>query len=451
MASIEMLEARKSEILGDLKKIVDTADSFSRGLSSGELAKEKILSKSLKEVSKKLKTERSADELRGRIAKADPTLTGSGSFYTSDSGIYTPESRDSYFYDLFKSGQGDSGARERLDRHSMQFRADERTRNVAEFRAASTTSGAGGEFSPPLWLIGNFVAAVRPARATADAITNLQLPPGTDLLNIPKISTGTAVALQQNNNTGISVQDIVTTTVPAPVFTVAGGLIISLQLFQQSPIAGQMDKVVLSDLSADYARQMGSFVINGTGTSGQPTGLLTAAGANITYTDATPGFLGVGKMYAKIGQAIQTIQTSRFLAPTAISMHPRRWAWCATQVDSAGRAVILPNDNGPLNAASVQATTNAEGYVGKMFGLPVIVDPNIPTNLGAGANEDRIIIMRAEDSWLYEGQLAAQVFSETYSNQLSLFCRVYNYGALAHRLGSSIAVISGTGLVTPVF
>ena len=55
MASIEMLEARKSEILGDLKKIVDTADSFSRGLSSGEIAKEKILSKSLKEVSKKLK------------------------------------------------------------------------------------------------------------------------------------------------------------------------------------------------------------------------------------------------------------------------------------------------------------------------------------------------------------------------------------------------------------
>ena len=86
-----------------------------------------------------------------------------------------------------------------------------------------------------------------------------------------------------------------------------------------------------------------------------------------------------------------------------------------------------------------------------MQGLPVLVDPNIPTILGAGANEDRIIIMRAEDSWLYEGQLAAQVFSETYSNQLSLFCRVYNYGALAHRLGSSIAVINGTGLATPTW
>jgi len=451
MASIEMLEARKSEILGDLKKIVDTADSFSRGLSSGEIAKEKILSKSLKEISKKLKEAHSADELRGRIAKADPTLTGTGNFYTSDSNIYNPESRDSYFFDLYKSGQGDSSARERLDRHSMQFRADERTRNVPEFRAASTTAGSGGEFAPPLWLIDKYIAAVRPARATADAVTKLLLPPGQDLINVPKIATGTAVALQNLNNSGVNIQDITTTTVAAPVLTVAGGLVFSLQMFEQSPMAGGIDKVILSDLAADYARQIGSLVINGTGLSGQPTGLLTAAANTIAYTDATPGFMGAGKLYAKIGQAIQTIQTSRYLAPTAIVMHPRRWAWCATQVDSAGRAVILPNDNGPLNASSVQQSGNAEGYVGKMFGLSVLVDPNIPTNLGTGLNQDPIIVLKADDTWLYEGPLNTQVFSETFSNNLSLFARVYAYFALANRLGSSIAVINGTGLVTPTF
>ena len=153
MSLITDLETRKTEIITDLKKLVTTAESHNRGLSSGEMAKEKILSKDLKAVSKKLKEAHSADELRGRIAKADPTLTGSGNFYTSDSNIYNPESRDSYFFDLYKSGLGDSGARERLDRHSMQFRADERTRNVPEFRAASTTAGSGGEFAPPLWLI----------------------------------------------------------------------------------------------------------------------------------------------------------------------------------------------------------------------------------------------------------------------------------------------------------
>ena len=451
MSLIDDLDTRKTEILVDLKKIVDTADHFGRGLSSGEMVKEKALTKDLKAVSKKLKEAHSADELRGRIAKADPTLTGSGSFYTSDSNIYNPESRDSYFFDLYKSGTGDSGARERLDRHARQFRDDARSHNAPELRAASTTVGAGGEFAPPIWLIDNYIAAVRPARATADAVTNLLLPPGQDLINVPKIATGTAVALQNLNNTGVNIQDLTTTTVAAPVLTVAGGMVFSLQLFQQSPIAGQMDKVILNDLVADYARQIGSLVINGTGSAGQPTGLLTAAGNTIAYTDATPGFMGAGKLYAKIGQAIQTIQTSRYLAPTAIVMHPRRWAWCATQVDSAGRAVILPNDNGPLNASSVQQSGNAEGYVGKLFGISTIVDPNIPINLGAGVNQDPIIVLRAEDTWLYEGPLNTQVFAETYSNNLSLFARVYAYFALANRLNSSIAVINGTGLVTPTF
>jgi len=451
MSLIDDLDTRKTEILGDLKKIVDTADHFGRGLSSGEMVKEKALTKNLKAVSKKLKEAHSADELRGRIAKADPTLTGTGNFYTSDSNIYNPESRDSYFFDQYKSGQGDSGARERLDRHSMQFRADERTRNVPEFRAASTTAGAGGEFAPPIWLIDKYIAAVRPARATADAVTKLPLPPGQDLINVPKIATGTAVALQNLNNSGVNIQDITTTTVAAPVLTVAGGLVFSLQMFEQSPMAGGIDKVILSDLAADYARQIGSLVINGTGLSGQPTGLLTAAASTIAYTDATPGFMGAGKLYAKIGQTIQQIQTTRFLAPTVIVMHPRRWAWCAVQVDSAGRAVILPNSNGPLNASAVQMSGNAEGYVGTMFGLPVIVDPNIPINTGVGANQDPIIVLRAEDTWLYEGPLNLQVFSETYSNNLSLFARVYAYFALANRLNSSIAVINGTGLVAPTF
>lgn len=453
MANIEQLEARKTEIVTDLEKIISTAESFNRGFSSGEIVKQKALTKDLKAVSKKIKDSNAAAEMRGRIHKQMETdgISGNGSFYTSSANTYSPESRNSYFFDLYKSGIGDSGARERLDRHSREFRDATAGNEAPEVRAISTTVGGGGEFAPPIWLIDKYVAAVRPARATADAITKLTLPLGTDLINVPKIATGTAVALQSLNNTGVNVTDITTGSIAAPVLTVAGGQIISMQLFEQSPLAGQIDKVILNDLVADYARQIGSFVINGTGTSGQPTGLLNAGGTAITYTDASPAFMGPGKLYSKIGQAIQTIQTSRYLAPTVIVLHPRRWSWLATQVDTAGRAVILPNDNGPLNASAVQMSGNAEGYVGKMFGLPVIVDPNIPINTGAGTNQDPIIVMKADDSWLYEGQLNAQVFSETYSNQLGLFARVYAYFALAHRLPQSIAVINGTGLVTPTF
>jgi len=450
---LQMLEARKTEIVTDLEKIINTAESFNRGFSSGELTRQKTLSKDLKAVSKKIKERHAADEFQGRISKQLRTdgLIGEKRFHTSGGVTYTPESQHSYFHDMYKSTQGDSGARERLNRHSLEFRDGIAGNDAPELRAISTTYGTGGEFAPPLWLIDKYIAALRPARATADAITNLLMPPGTDLLNVPKIATGTAVAQQTNQNTTVNIQDITTGSVAAPVLTVAGGQIISMQLFEQSPIAGQVDKVILTDLVADYARQIGTFVINGTGTGGQPTGLLAAGGTAITYTDATPAFMGPGKIYAQIGKAIQTIQTTRFLSPTAIVMHPRRWAWCAVQVDSANRAVILPSDNGPLNASGIQANGAAQGVVGKMFGLPVIVDPNIPVNLGVSTNQDPIIVLKADDSWLYESTLQAQVFSETYSNQLGLFARVYAYFALAHRLPQSIAVINGTGLVAPTF
>jgi HK97 family phage major capsid protein len=453
MPSIEMLEARKSEIVTDLEKLISTAESFNRGFSSGEITKQAALTKDLKAVSKKLKGEREALDLRNRVSKElQPfSLNGSGQFFTSGNNTYGERSENGYFHDLFTAGTGDSGARERLDRHGREFRDFARTSNIPEIRASSTTAGAGGDFAPPVYLMDQYIAAVRPARATANAISNQQLPPNQDLINVPKILTGTAVAQQVANNTTVNIQDITTSTVAAPVLTVAGGMLISQQLFDQSPLKGMVDQLILRDLLSDYARQLGTLVINGTGVGVQPTGLLTAAGTPITYTDATPGFMGPGKLYAQIGKAIQAVQTTRFLSPTVISMHPRRFAWMAVQVDSANRAVILPTDNGPLNASGLMANGNAEGYVGTVFGLPVIVDPNIPINLGAGTNQDPIIVMKADDSVLYEGTLKAEVFRETYSNTLSLFCRVYNYFALAHRLPQSIAVINGTGLVTPTF
>ncbi|MEB0264366.1 phage major capsid protein [Cryobacterium sp. 10I5] len=370
---------------------------------------------------------------------------------TNDGGVYVQNGRESYFKDLLEARSGNSGACERLDRHSRQFNDTLRQKNITELRAINTSAGSGGEFAPPLWLIDDYVAALRPARATADILTKLELPGGTDIINIPKVNTGTATALQVTQNTGIQQTDLTSTTVPASVYTIAGGQVLSLQLFDQSPMAGTIDRVILGDLIADYARQVGNLVLNGTGTA-QPYGLLNLPGTTaVTYTDAAPAFMGVGKLYSKIGQAVQAVQTARFLSPTHIVMHPRRWAWAAVQVDGANRAVILPAAGGPLNASGISSTGAAQGVVGEMFGLPVVIDPNVPTNLGAGTNQDPILIVKADDSWLYESSIRAEVFPQTYASQNSLYARVYNYMALAHRLPQSVAVINGTGLITPTF
>ncbi|WP_426515099.1 phage major capsid protein [Diaminobutyricibacter sp. McL0618] len=453
MSLIDTIQNRLSAIDSELDGIVATAEKHKRNVSPGEQTNIEALLEERKSAVTILDDARKAEDQRtaNGAALAKIGFTG-GASTSSRGGIYTPESRHSMFLDMFDARQGDSGARERLDRHGREFRDAMAAEPRKELRAGGTTvTGAGGEFAPPLWLVDDYIEALRPARATADALTNLPLPEGTDVINVPKVATGTAVALQTTQNTGVNVQDITTSTVAAPVLTIAGGAVYSRQLFDQSPIAGHMDRVLLGDLMADYARQIGSFVLNGTGAGGQPTGLITAAGNTIAYTDASPAFMGVGKLYAQIGKAVQTVQTTRFLSPTALVMHPRRWAWASVQVDTAGRAVILPDGNGPLNASGIESNGAAQGVVGKMFGLPVIVDPNIPTNLGAGTNQDPIIVVKADDSWLYESALKAEVFPETYANQLSMFARVYAYFALAHRISASIAVINGTGLVAPTF
>lgn len=87
------------------------------------------------------------------------------------------------------------------------------------------------------------------------------------------------------------------------------------------------------------------------------------------------------------------------------------------------------------------------------FGLPVIIDANIPTNLGAGTNEDTIIVMRASDVVLMEDQpLKVRVDESIGSAALNVVLQLWNYYAYStERYSKAIATIGGTGLVTPTF
>lgn len=441
------LEYRRSSLLGKIERLLDTADSQKRGITDAEQVEIDGHHAELNAIAHRLGKGEQRSGWQGAGPIPVPDFSGLATT-TARGGVYTPESRDSYFRDLFQSGRGDSGAAERLDRHAREFREHAANSGAKELRAIDTTSTS--SFAPPLYLLNDYVAALRPGRATADALTNLPLPAGTDQLNIPKLATGTTAAIQGGQNTAISNTDITTSTISAPVYTIAGGQTVSQQLLDQSPISGSIDKVILEDLLAAYQQQAGALVLNGTGT-GQPQGLFTAAANVVTYTDATPGFSGPTKLYAKIGQAVQTVQTARYAGPTAIVMHPRRWAWIAVQVDTQNRPVVVPGDQGPTNANGVYSTGAAQGIVGRMFGLPVIIDPAIATNLGTGSNQDQILIGKLDDSWLYEGSINAEAFSATYANSLGVYCRLFRYIALGHRTAQSLVAIGGTGLIAPSF
>jgi hypothetical protein len=94
---------------------------------------------------------------------------------------------------------------------------------------------------------------------------------------------------------------------------------------------------------------------------------------------------------------------------------------------------------------------DSQAVVGRTHGLPIVSDPNIPTNLGPGTNEDCIIVLRASDIVLWESGVRARVLPETKAQNLTVLIQTYGYLAFAaSRYAQSLVVLSG-GLVPPSF
>jgi len=345
----------------------------------------------------------------------------------------------SFVKDLaLSSCRNDRDAYDRLQRNTKEV--------GIEYRALSTTDGAGGDFVPPLWAIAEYAALARPARPTADAVRGMVLPKGTDSLNIPKIATGTAVAEQSTQNTAVQNTDATTAAVSAAVATLAGQQVVSVQAIEQSPI--NLDEILLEDLTLDLAAKTDLFVLNNNAANKR--GLLNTTGTNaVTFTNASPT---PGLLYPKLADAMQQIYTNRFLAPDTIVMHPRRWAWFLAALDSQNRPLVLPGAGGSLNALGVTGAPTSQGIAGSLLGMQVILDPNVPTNLGAGTNQDPIIMLRSRDAYLWEGSLNVEAFRDTKADQLSVVLVSYSYIDLtAERYAKAVSVINGTRLVAPTF
>ena len=141
---------------------------------------------------------------------------------------------------------------------------------------------------------------------------------------------------------------------------------------------------------------------------------------------------------------------------------PRRWNWLVAQVDSQGRPLVVPNQNGAFNALGI--TDNPQDVpkstpVGWLQGLPVISDASIPASVGTGP-EDQVIVYRKEDLLLWEdgdGMPKELRFEQTLGNQLTIKLVVYGYIAFtAGRYPTSVGIVGGNsalgfGLLAPAF
>jgi len=384
-----------------------------------------------------------ADEARqARSAQARAAAGETGTWSVgAESATYRPGG-SSFFADLIHSRRGDRNAADRLARNNSERGLESRA-----LGNTNTTGGSGGEFAPPAWLVDEFVKLARPARVTADLFHKEPLPLGVSSINIPKITGGTAVATQTTQNTTVGAVDMTTSALSSGVTTIAGKQVVARQLLDQSGLP--FDRVILQDLAADYARQVGAQAILGTGVTGQLRGFLTPASPNvITWTQASPT---AGLFFSQLAKLQGQIAASRFAPADTVVMHPRRWAWLASYMDSTGRPLVAPVA-GSFNSMAQAGDNRAQGQVGSLLGMDCFVDPNIPTTQGVGTNQDVVLMMVRDDVWLWESELRAEAFEAPYAESLGLLFRCFGYLAMIpERYPASLGSIVGTGLVTPVF
>lgn len=365
---------------------------------------------------------------------------------TSEARAYEKGNGHSYVQDLMRRHfrVEDDETMTRLRRHGAEVSTDK------EYRDLNRTDGTGGYFVPPLWAMQRFIELARSSRPYANLCPTEALPPGTDSINIPKIATGTSTAIQTADNAVVSETDLSDTSVQANVKTIAGQQPLSIQLLDQSPL--NFDEIIFRDLAADYATKLDIQVISGSNGSGQVKGVRNASGIEtIAATSAGTELAKAKLIYQKIADGIQRVHTLRFLPPEVIVMHPRRWAAFMGVFASDDRPLVVPN--GPaFNQLGVLAGVVSQQQVGQMHGLPVVTDPNLPTLLGAGTNEDVVHVLRASDLLLFESGIRTRTLDQTLAENLTILLQIYGYLAFtAERYPKSIVEIGGTALTSPTF
>lgn len=246
--------------------------------------------------------------------------------------------------------------------------------------------------------------------------------------------------MQSADNAATTTQDMVTTSVSAPVRTISGYENVSIQLVEQSPLAGGLDRMIFSDLMAAYDYRLNAAVINGVGTAGDLLGLLNTVGiGTVTYTSGTPTAAGYQNAFA---QSLSTIAKARFDGAEAFVMHPSIWYGLVGLSDTAGRPVVVPAASGPMNAVGVNAAPGAaEGPAGSILGVPVFLDAAIPDVSSARP----VIASKFSDTILMESGMRTRVLPDVLSANLTVRFQVYSYAAIAARYPASIAKLVGTG------
>ncbi len=330
----------------------------------------------------------------------------------------------SIFQDIRLANKGDSAARERLTQGMENLNSEGKAMTEG-------TQAQGGYLVRPqverqLVLARESDNILRGLCSKLNVTTNsIQL----DQLGLTTTAGWVAELATKPESTGMTLA-----TVTASVFTAAGLATISNQLLADSNPA--IDGLVTSDLAKRLVALEEAAFIAGTGT-GQPLGILNTPGIGATALTATD----ILSLLDAILDSIAAVETNHG-APSAILMHPRTWTRILKARDAQFAYYIDPT-GGPQDPR-----TGLRGPVKSLWGYPVITSNRIPTNLGGGTNESRVIVGDFRECLILDRQgitvdESAHVYFTT--NQ-TVFRAEQRVGFTAARTPLAMNVVGGAGL-----
>lgn len=236
------------------------------------------------------------------------------------------------------------------------------------------------------------------------------------------------------------------------VFTAAGLAQVSNQLLADAgrqssgPNIG-IDSLINRELARRLAILEEVAMIDGSGT-GQPQGILGTAGVNTVSLTLTT----IPDLLDAIVDAILAVQQNFMGNPSHILMHPRTWARIikarestspSTYLIGAGSTAFGRRGNDALPGGAIPG-----GIAGELFGYPVVLSANVPTNKGAGTNESRVIVGDFSQGLVLDREGMRVDTSEHvfFTTNQTVFRGEMRVGFTAARYPKAFSVVQGAGL-----
>ena len=265
-------------------------------------------------------------------------------------------------------------------------------------------------------------------------------------LNIGRLTTGVTSYVQASENTAPTESSPDDTLLTINVNTVAS----MFDLSKQAVLRGTgIETQLLGDAVRSYQTKVDALAINGSGSSGEHRGILNTSGINaVTYTDASPTY---AEFFPKLVQAITDISTNFFGSATHIVMHPSLAGCILRALDGSNRPQFTSLLGNPQNAAG---TFQRPGYdLGgfQILGIPVVLDANMPVNLGTGTNETAVIVGNFDESYIFEDNSGTPLYVRFEQPDGNIAIRTVVFGFSAYTAGkypAAFSAITGTGLIT---